>query len=162
LSNIEILSSSALAPANSFVLQEFSEKRLNFFNNSNMIESLVIEFPKSVHSYIKSNPLQAKEIELTESNTAPGFFRLNAKQVNNNQRFQQWLLGFNNMAQVIEPFELRQIINHSDLDKLTNLYNRNVFERLLYREIDWCHRDSSHYFSLLIMDIDHFKQVNDQ
>jgi len=161
ISYIEVLTSNAVTPPDNFILQEFAETRLNFFNSNNMLENLIIEFPKSIYSYVKSNPLNAIEIEFTESNTPPGFFRLIAKQVNNNQRFQQWLLGFNNKAQVIEPIELRQIINRSDLDKLTNLYNRNVFERILSREIDWCHRDSSHYFSLLIMDIDHFKTIND-
>jgi len=158
---IKQLTSPIVSQPENLNIREFTETHLNFFKADNNIEELIIEFPQSVYAYIKSNPLHAKEIELTESNTAPGFFRLIAKQVNNNQLFQQWLLGFNNKAQVIEPLELRQIINHSDLDKLTNLYNRNVFERLLNREIDWCHRDSSHYFSLLIMDIDHFKHVND-
>jgi len=148
ISQLEILNSSIVEPLDNFVLRDFAETHLNFFNSNNMIDELIIEFPRAVYSYVKSNQLHAKEVELIESDSAPGFFRLIAKQVNNNQGLQQWLLGFNNKAQVIEPIELRQIINYSDIDKLTNLYNRNVFERLLNREIDWCHRDSSHYFSL--------------
>jgi len=161
ISQIKILSIKAEDPPEDFKLKDFAESSLNFFDADDFIDELIIELPESVRSYIEKNELHAKTIELSVDNTAPGHFKLIATQVNNNQRLHQWLLGFKDKAHVIAPFELRKIINQADIDKLTNLYNRTVFERLLYREIDWCHRDESHHFSLLILDIDKFKTIND-
>lgn len=45
-------------------------------------------------------------------------------------------------------------------DKLTGLYNRNRLDELLQKEIERSQR-YSHQFSLCIIDIDFFKQVND-
>lgn len=46
------------------------------------------------------------------------------------------------------------------IDKLTNLYNRRKLEELLQLEINRCERFDCN-FSLTILDIDHFKEVND-
>lgn len=46
-------------------------------------------------------------------------------------------------------------------DKLTGLFNRTKLDLVLSREIDRMSR-SQEAFSVLIVDIDHFKQVNDQ
>jgi len=45
-------------------------------------------------------------------------------------------------------------------DTLTNLYNRRKLEELIQSEIDRCDR-FHHTFSLVMLDIDHFKKVND-
>jgi len=45
-------------------------------------------------------------------------------------------------------------------DKLTNLYNRRKLDELLQSEIHRCER-FNHTFGLAILDIDHFKKVND-
>lgn len=44
---------------------------------------------------------------------------------------------------------------------LTNIYNRRVFEELLQKEIQLLEQNISRQTSLIFMDIDHFKQVND-
>ncbi len=46
-------------------------------------------------------------------------------------------------------------------DGLTGLYNRRYFEVHLQKMLD-SHKESSKKLSILFMDIDHFKQVNDQ
>lgn len=53
---------------------------------------------------------------------------------------------------------LRQLATH---DQLTGLLNRREFERILREEMERSHR-FGHPFALLMVDIDHFKQVNDQ
>jgi polar amino acid transport system substrate-binding protein len=45
-------------------------------------------------------------------------------------------------------------------DKLTNLYNRRKLDELLQNELNRCER-FKHTFGVAILDIDHFKKVND-
>ena len=49
----------------------------------------------------------------------------------------------------------------SRLDSLTELYNRRLFDTLLKNEVLRCKRYHN-VFSLLLMDIDHFKKINDR
>lgn len=49
----------------------------------------------------------------------------------------------------------------SNTDQLTQLYNRRYFEEAFCREWERCKR-YKHPFSVLLLDVDHFKQVNDQ
>jgi two-component system, cell cycle response regulator len=51
-----------------------------------------------------------------------------------------------------------QEVAHSD--ELTGLYNRRYFEKFLGKEIDRCRR-YKHSLSVIMIDIDHFKAVND-
>lgn len=53
-----------------------------------------------------------------------------------------------------------RMIGLSFTDIMTGLYNRRFFEKALSQEINRCQR-YSRSFSLLIVDIDHFKKVND-
>jgi diguanylate cyclase (GGDEF)-like protein len=49
----------------------------------------------------------------------------------------------------------------AEIDSLTNIYNRSKFFSLLERELDRYRRYGG-LFSLLMLDIDHFKEVNDR
>jgi diguanylate cyclase (GGDEF)-like protein len=49
----------------------------------------------------------------------------------------------------------------ADTDSLTGIYNRRAFDRMLEREIRICQRYKQP-FSLLMIDIDDFKKINDQ
>jgi diguanylate cyclase (GGDEF)-like protein len=53
--------------------------------------------------------------------------------------------------------ELTQL---ASVDKLTGAYNRTYFDQILELEVAKAHRYENH-FSLIMFDIDHFKQVND-
>ncbi|MEM9771138.1 MAG: GGDEF domain-containing protein [Cyanobacteria bacterium P01_D01_bin.73] len=55
---------------------------------------------------------------------------------------------------------MRRLKHASERDPLTQTYNRRKFNYFLQREIDRHHRHQSH-FSLLFLDIDHFKKIND-
>ena len=46
-------------------------------------------------------------------------------------------------------------------DPLTNVYNRRFFDETLIRELALAKR-SSHSLSLMLIDIDHFKNINDE
>jgi diguanylate cyclase len=56
--------------------------------------------------------------------------------------------------------ELEQIKEQSLKDTLTGIANRNAFDRSLDEQLARANEDRSR-FSLLLLDIDHFKQVND-
>ncbi|SJZ65334.1 diguanylate cyclase (GGDEF) domain-containing protein [Trichlorobacter thiogenes] len=60
--------------------------------------------------------------------------------------------------------ELKQanelLANHARIDYLTGIYNRRMFDGLMTAEIARSYRYNSS-LSLIMMDIDHFKQVND-
>lgn len=47
------------------------------------------------------------------------------------------------------------------VDGLTQLYRRELFEELMKKEIALLQRDESYHFSLVLMDLDDFKGIND-
>jgi len=63
--------------------------------------------------------------------------------------------------QIIARGALREIQRRATEDALTGLYNRHHFERELAGEWERCRR-SGGYSSLLLIDLDRFKQVNDE
>jgi diguanylate cyclase (GGDEF)-like protein len=62
---------------------------------------------------------------------------------------------------VVELSQFERTMMSASTDPLTGLYNRRYFSRALRREIARCRRHRLH-FSLLLMDLDHFKQLNDE
>lgn len=55
----------------------------------------------------------------------------------------------------------RQYRNKAETDTLTGLHNRAWFEEVFPKQLELCER-TGQYASLLMVDIDHFKKVNDQ
>ena len=55
----------------------------------------------------------------------------------------------------------KELENLAAYDKLTGLYNRRKFDELLQIEMDRARRYNGH-FSLILCDVDHFKEVNDK
>jgi diguanylate cyclase (GGDEF)-like protein len=54
-----------------------------------------------------------------------------------------------------------QLSEQANRDPLTGLYNRRYLDTTLARELARCEREGQH-LSLMLIDIDHFKQVNDR
>lgn len=65
-----------------------------------------------------------------------------------------------NLEDLVEE-RTRQLENLANCDPLTNLYNRRKFSSLLTHELQRFNR-YRHPFSLISIDIDHFKQINDR
>lgn len=64
------------------------------------------------------------------------------------------------IAMTLANLRLRDILhNQSIRDSLTGLYNRRYLEEILDREL---HRSNQQQFSVLMLDIDHFKNFNDR
>jgi len=61
----------------------------------------------------------------------------------------------------IESFQSHQrMLSLSFTDSMTGLYNRRFFDKTLAQEVNRCQRYNRHC-SLMLIDIDHFKRVND-
>lgn len=151
----------ALSPLRYFNLEKFAVNYLNHPITPEIIDELVVEFPIKAYFYVKSHPIKCENLTLTKPQDTPGYFKLEAKNVRNTNLLHQWFAGFHDDAQILEPIYLRKLINRSFVDQLTNLYNRKAFDRLGHREIEQSLRHPQHFFSILVMDIDHFKKIND-
>lgn len=60
----------------------------------------------------------------------------------------------------IEIKAYNELLNQTTLDGLTRIYNRRYFENLILKEINRSARYGN-FFSILLLDIDDFKQIND-
>ncbi len=64
-------------------------------------------------------------------------------------------------ALALANVRLRENLRHQSIrDSLTGLYNRRYFEEALFKQIHQAQR-SEFTFSILMLDIDHFKKIND-
>jgi diguanylate cyclase (GGDEF)-like protein len=54
------------------------------------------------------------------------------------------------------------MISDLKIDKLTNLYRKEAFEQFLHKELEMVKRHPDYNFSVLFIDIDDFKQINDR
>ncbi|MHA3021632.1 diguanylate cyclase domain-containing protein [Mycobacterium sp. BMJ-28] len=56
---------------------------------------------------------------------------------------------------------LRDDLTHADLDPLTGLLNRRAFRRQVVSLIARCHEEGGGYLAVAVLDLDHFKSLND-
>lgn len=83
----------------------------------------------------------------------------------------QWGVYHLSLTPVIDDYEVTGVVmlltdvtnlhRQANYDKLTGLYNRRFFDELLLKEFQRCQRNPERPFSLILMDIDHFKSFND-
>jgi diguanylate cyclase (GGDEF)-like protein len=69
------------------------------------------------------------------------------------------MLGFSFVALYVAETK-RRLHEETRLDPLTGLHNRRAFEEMIQREVQIAGRDNTP-LTLLMMDLDHFKQLND-
>jgi two-component system cell cycle response regulator len=58
--------------------------------------------------------------------------------------------------------ELRELLHQAETDPLTGLYNRRAFDARLVQMFRHIMRQRNSPLSLLLLDLDHFKQINDR
>jgi diguanylate cyclase (GGDEF)-like protein len=112
---------------------------------------------------IRDNALEADHIHIVTPENHPhsGHFLMEAHGIADGERLRQWIRGFGCLAQVLKPDDLRLVMEQARLDTRTNLLTATEFKRCMKREVQRCLRDSQMTFALLILDLDHFKQIND-
>ncbi len=158
ITDLNLIEEESVPPSIDFNLQSYASFHLNHPQEPTL-DYLEIEFPSHLLSYVKAYPLNSSnDFEITELSD---HFRLQATNVPDSLRLRQWLSGFGDDAHIIEPEALRKVINPSLIDELTKLYNRRFFDRLFQREIQRYCRNPDYHFTLLSVDIDHFKKIND-
>jgi len=69
------------------------------------------------------------------------------------------MLGFSFVGMYVAETK-RRLHEETRLDSLTGLHNRRAFEEMIQREVQLAARDNTP-LTLLMMDLDHFKQLND-
>jgi diguanylate cyclase (GGDEF)-like protein len=69
------------------------------------------------------------------------------------------MLGFGFIGMYVAETK-RRLHEETRLDSLTGLHNRRAFEEMIHREVQLAARDNTP-LTLLMMDLDHFKQLND-
>ncbi|MBI5451761.1 MAG: diguanylate cyclase [Gammaproteobacteria bacterium] len=79
--------------------------------------------------------------------------------INTPDEFGELAEAFNKMARTLGQDQQR-LAEMASRDGLTGLYNRHSFEQMLMDEMVRFHRHN-HPLSLMILDLDHFKNVND-
>jgi diguanylate cyclase (GGDEF)-like protein len=161
--SVKPLDTPAIQPNKAFNLSDFWKDHFNFKLAEKSIDYLKLEFEDDLYTYIKGCQFEAKEIKITNSEDYhhENHFLLELYGISDTERLRQWIKGFSHKAQVLKPNELRQEMEQARLDLRTNLMNQTEFKRNLAREIERCKRDKQQSFALLILDLDHFKSVND-
>ncbi len=120
------------------MLSSKDKQHLNLFTRYILASIIVFSFLTLIHLWITDNPIRPVHFLI------PVFVSI--------------VVGFTFASNKILQLELIQLAN---TDKLTGAANRLYFDKRLNQEIDRAKR-YKHLFSIIYLDLDHFKQVNDQ
>ena len=113
--------------------------------------------------YLKNNPNPIRDVKIKDSYGNPHIFHISLDTYDADSQ-----LDIVTLSEITEKIHYQAELEEKNIelqrlsitDKLTGLFNRNRLDHLLNEEFERATR-YDHDFSLTIMDIDHFKRVND-
>ena len=106
---------------------------------------------------LKINPPQSVQEILQEANIRLSLINLNYDQMN--KQLIQTKIHLENLTRELEE-KNKKLDNLANIDGLTGSYNHRFFQNVLEQECKRAARNNS-TLALLLVDIDHFKKVND-
>ncbi|TQV89350.1 GGDEF and EAL domain-containing protein [Aliikangiella coralliicola] len=116
------------------------------------------QYPE-IHRVIKSGNQWEGEFETVDVNTEKKWVRLMiAPLVNEDNQIARYICIANDISSI--KLSVSEIEKLTQIDPTTHLPNRQSFWKKLAEEIDNC-RQSGESLALMYLDLDHFKQVND-
>ncbi|KRQ87260.1 Diguanylate cyclase DosC [Caloramator mitchellensis] len=144
---------------------------LTIFNTVKQIEKPVfstdtVTKDNSIYSYaciplVKRNFKDRKRISTYDIKRVLGYIFIESDKIINyiNEESIQECIKFSNI--VLELIDKNNIINSSIFDKLTRAYTRKFFDDAIEEHIQNA-ENSNGYFSIIMIDIDNFKKLNDK
>lgn len=136
-------------------------KRINQFQMSALVFTSLFVFVGVIFTLFLTKKITAplKKLNLATKKISEGIFEQHIT-VYTNDEISDFACAFNHMIERLQVYrdQLRHTAFH---DPLTNLPNRNLFMERLERLIEHAKRDKNCLFSVLFLDLDRFKVVND-
>lgn len=150
--------------SNKSFLDFFDKKDMDELNASiNLDDVFMLEegfvYSSANRSWIemlKNNEPVQKKVRIKDTDSSIKTFMLKYNVAEQDESL--YVISFSDITDI--EMEIFKIQKEADTDKLTGIFNRNRFDKLLEREIHHVQASSKHT-SLLIFDIDKFKDVND-
>lgn len=162
-----VISCDKLQSANNAFLDFFSVQSIEEFNkahdciaklfvqNNSFFTLADVTEDKYWTDYLFMHPEVNRIVSVMNSDNQMIDFELTIKKIENES---EYIIVFNDITQFIsEKNEYKYFAYH---DHLTKIYNRQIFDELFVKEIENKKRYKDH-LSILLLDIDHFKKVND-
>ena len=106
-------------------------------------------------TYIQQNPQKTHRVKMQNKQKEARVFSVDIQKILDTHKYLVLFRDITDELQIKKELEDR-----ANFDTLTHIYNRNRFEYFLDKEIKKAKRYST-TFSLIMFDIDHFKDIND-
>lgn len=162
-----VISCDKLQSANSAFLEFFNVKSIEEFNKTNDCIAKIFVKNNSFFTltdvledqywtdYLFMHPEVKRIVSILNSDNEMIDFELTIKKIENKS---EYIIVFNDITKFIaQKNEYKYFAHH---DHLTKIYNRQIFDELFLKEIENKKRYKED-LSILLIDIDHFKKVND-
>lgn len=107
--------------------------------------------------FLEQNPQQTHYVKIIHNNKEH-IFRIHAKKLHPNDKEQHYTIALSDVTEL--RLMQKKLEDISNKDALTNIANRRYFNLHLHQELTRAHRYNNP-LSLLMFDIDHFKNIND-
>lgn len=154
----------AIKASNKSFLDFFGKQNLNELNGALNLDDVFLMEEGFIYSseatawidMLRSDEPSQKKVRIKDEDGSIKTFMLKYNVAEEDESL--YVISFSDITDI--EMEIFKIQKEADTDKLTGIFNRNRFDKLLERELHHVQVSGKHT-SLLIFDIDRFKDVND-